>query len=114
MIKFICSKCESEIKQFQVLSKITHATTYVTKNWHMNWMSNREIVRVDREYLDGKVKEVIFECPACGGIKVTVRKCQDIKEFIRDMPEGKAFKEKDLTKDNYGPIKLIREGDLNE
>ena len=110
MIKFVCSLCKSDIRNFQVLVKdFCYATDYVIKEWK-NYIHStgekicRQIVHEDRQYLDGYVKEVLFQCPKCGVIKINKRDCPNLNHFIRDtLPNGN-IDEEDIKADRYGSI----------
>jgi transcription elongation factor Elf1 len=89
-MKFKCINCNSEI------TNISISKEYILRDDYE--LSDGVFTRIDREYFDGKVDAVIFNCPKCGE---HVIKIPEIIDFVRD---SDIINPKDIKSNIYGTL----------
>lgn len=100
MINFKCSICKSEVTNISV------CRSDVVRDNFIQYEKNTPPSREDREYLSGKILEIIYKCK-CGRIN---------ERLVRDVPHLDDFCSDcniicgdNLTQEKYGTLLVIKE-----
>lgn len=102
-VKFYCSICGNEIKSLSIVLtgfKFRRDMTVVNSKNNINPF----LVECDREYFDGKVESIIYDCPSCVSVQVT----ENVDDFLRDGNISYS----DLNHNQYGSLMIkVGKGD---
>ena len=94
-MKFQCSICGSEVSGFSVCKR------YILRDDYIQAMQGKSPARIDREYLDCEVLEVIYKCK-CG--ERIVKDDPHLEDFIVD---ADVLCKDRFTQTKYGTLLLI-------
>ena len=98
-MKFKCSVCKSEVTDISVCKR------YVLSDEYMQVKKNMPLLRVDREYLDGEVLNIVYKCKCGVNNERIVAEVPHIDDFWldRDVICG-AY----LTQEKYGTLIVMK------
>lgn len=99
-MKFQCSICKSEVTNISVCKR------YVLRDDYMQVKNGMPLLRDDREYLDGEVLNIVYQCK-CGRINERlVRDVPHLDDFWVDLD---AICGEYLTQEKYGTLLVMKE-----
>jgi hypothetical protein len=119
MKKFdLLCECGQTIRELSVVKKgVCYRTDFLVKDGidpnkfiniedlRNNAICDTLLYEEDREYLDGKVKLIVYKCENCGEVIIDKDDSSDLNDFIRD---SQFIFGDDIKQDSYGKLKIRR------